>query len=119
MSAFRVFHSTVKDPEKFQAYAQSVGPTLAPFEGTVVQKGKNAGVLEGAHRHEAVGILKFPDLDKAVGWYRSADYQALVPNRNAAAELTVISYEEPVAYANARYPGIEARNAGAEPRFFR
>lgn len=95
MSAFLIFHSTVKDPERFQTYAQSVGPTLTPFDGAVVKKGKTAGVLEGAHSHQAVGILKFPDLDKAIGWYDSADYQALIPNRNEAAELTVISYEEP------------------------
>lgn len=95
MNAFLIFHSTVKDPEKFQIYAQSVSTTLATYNGLVVQKGKVAGVLEGEHEHRAVGILKFPDLDTALGWYNSPDYQSLIANRNAAANMTIISYEEP------------------------
>ena len=56
-----------------------------------MRKGKTARVLEGEHSHQAVGILRFPDLDRAIGWYGSDEYQALIPNRNLAANLTVIS----------------------------
>ena len=62
-----------------------------------MRKGKTARVLEGEHSHQAVGILRFPDLDKPIGWYGSDEYQALIPNRNLAADLTVVSYEEPAA----------------------
>ncbi len=97
MNAFIVFHATVKDAEKFQSYKQSAWPTLAPYGGEVVQKGRKAAVLQGEHNHEVVVILQFPDLDAANAWYNSTDYQALVPNRNAAADLTIISYEVPAA----------------------
>lgn len=62
-----------------------------------MRKGKTARVLEGEHSHQAVRILKYPDLDKAIGWYGSDEYQALISNRNLAADLTVNSHEEPTA----------------------
>lgn len=95
MSAFLIFHSAVKNPEKFQAYAQAVPATLKSFGGTLMAKGKSARVLSGTHDHSTVGILKFTDLSKAHGWYESEAYQSLIPNRNEAADMTVISYEEP------------------------
>lgn len=97
MSAFLVVRSTIKDPEKFQAYAQAVGPTLAPFKGEVALRGKAVQALAGEDSHQTVGILKFPDRSAASAWYGSADYQALVPNRDAAADMTVVCYEEPPA----------------------
>jgi len=95
MSAFLIFHSTVKDAEKFQGYAQAVPATLKPFHGELLARGKSAKVLSGVHNHPTVGILKFTDLNRAHGWYESEAYQALIPNRNEAADMTIISYEEP------------------------
>lgn len=97
MSAFLIFHSAVKDPEKFQVYAQAVPATLKSFGGTLMAKGKSARVLSGKHNHSTVGILQFSDLTQAHGWYESDAYQALIPNRNEAADMTVISYEQPAA----------------------
>ena len=97
MSAFLIFHSAIKNQKKFQEYAQAVPATLKSFGGTLMVKGKSAKVLSGKHDHSNVGILKFADLSKAHGWYESKDYQSLIPNRNEAADMTVISYEEPVA----------------------
>ena len=61
MSAYMIFHSTVKDPEAFQTYAKSVGDTLIPFDGQVVLCGKTTAVRAGEHPHQAVGVLAFPD----------------------------------------------------------
>jgi uncharacterized protein (DUF1330 family) len=95
MSAFLIFHSTVRDPEKFQIYVSSVPATLKPFGGSLLTRGKSAKVLSGQHKHPTVGILKFSDLNQAHGWYESEAYQALISNRDAAAEMTIVSYEEP------------------------
>jgi len=95
MSAFLIFHSAIKNPEKFQTYAQAVPATLKSFGGTLMAKGKSARVLSGKHDHSTVGILKFSNLSQAHGWYESDAYQSLIPIRNEAADMTVISYEEP------------------------
>lgn len=96
MSAFVIFHSTVKDPAKFQAYAQSVAPTLKDFGGEVILRGKASAVLAGDHAHQAVGVLKFPDVGKISNWYNSAAYQELIGNRDEGADVVAISYAEPV-----------------------
>jgi uncharacterized protein (DUF1330 family) len=95
MPAFMIFHSTVTDREAFFAYARSVPATLLPFGGTILAKGKTERVLAGEHRHTNVGIIRFPDLDKAHRWYLSEAYQALIPIRDAAADITVVSYQDP------------------------
>ena len=95
MSAFVIFHSTVKDPAKFQAYAQAVPSTLTPFSGEVALRGKVAGVLAGEHGHQTVGVLKFPDQTTAKDWYDSDAYQSLIPNRDEAADMVVVSYDGP------------------------
>ena len=89
-----IFHSNIKDPKKFQGYAQSVPITLKPFGGELMTKGKTMKVLSGSHDHQNVGILKFPDSAKAKGWYESQEYQDLILNREEAADMTIISYEE-------------------------
>jgi uncharacterized protein (DUF1330 family) len=95
MSAFYVFHTTIKDPDKFQIYAKSVGATLEPFGGKVLMRGKVTEVMAGTHDRQNVVILTFPDRDAALGWYRSDAYQALLPTRDAAADMTAICYEAP------------------------
>lgn len=97
MSAFIIFHSTVTNPEAFAGYASSVPATLSPFDGTLLTKGKVERVFSGNHDYSNVGILQFPDLDKAHKWYASEAYQKLIPVRDAAATITAISYQEPAA----------------------
>jgi len=97
MTAFMIFHSTVKDPDNFMSYAKSVAATLEPFGGRVLTKGKAKKVFAGEHTHQTVGVLSFPNLENAHGWYESEAYQSLIPARDAAADMTVISYIEPTA----------------------
>jgi uncharacterized protein (DUF1330 family) len=95
MSAFLIFHGTIKDAEKFGRYGKAVPPTLKSFGGEIFLRGKAGRVLAGEHDHKIFAMLKFPDLNNAHGWYQSDAYQALIQNRDEAADFTVISFEEP------------------------
>ena len=95
MTAFMIFHSTITNQENFVKYASSVPATLEPFNGYVLAKGKAQKVFSGDNRHATVGILKFPSLQEAHDWYESDAYQSLIPVRDSAVDMTVISYEEP------------------------
>jgi len=97
MSAFMIFHSTVKDPDNFIIYAKSVPATLEPFGGSVLTKGKTEKVFTGEHTYKNVGVLSFPNLESAHGWYESEAYQSLIPVRDVAADMMVISYTIPMA----------------------
>lgn len=95
MAAFFIVTTTVKDQEAYQAYIQSVGPTLAPFGGKAVLRGKAVEALAGALNHETVGIIEFPDIDALNDWHASEAYQALLPLRSRAADMTITSYVIP------------------------
>lgn len=95
MTAFFIVTTSVKDPEAYQAYTKSVGPTLAPFGGKAVLRGKADGVLAGVLTHQLVGIIEFPDLDALKAWHGSEAYQALIPLRSKAADMTITTYTVP------------------------
>ncbi|MAE04785.1 MAG: hypothetical protein CMH76_00460 [Nitrospinae bacterium] len=42
-------------------------------------------------------VIKFPDQVAAKAWYDSPEYQALIPNRDEAADMVFISFNEPPA----------------------
>jgi uncharacterized protein (DUF1330 family) len=50
-------------------------------------------VLSGEHSHTDTVVIRFPDAGSAAGWYASADYQALIPLREQAADIVLVSYE--------------------------
>jgi uncharacterized protein (DUF1330 family) len=95
MSAFFIATVKIKDQEKFQEYASSTGPTLTPFGGELLKRGKAVSTLAGSSDHQMVGIIAFPDIDALDNWYQSDAYQALIPLRDSAADMTLTTYVEP------------------------
>ena len=95
MSAFFVATSKIRDTEKFQEYGGKAGQTLAAFGGELVTKGKAENTLAGTSDHHAVGVIRFPDLEALNNWYNSAEYQALIPLRDSAVDMTLVAYSAP------------------------
>jgi uncharacterized protein (DUF1330 family) len=38
-------------------------------------------------------VIRFPDSDSVSNWFNSKAYQALIPLRDQAAEIVLVSYE--------------------------
>jgi len=95
MSSFLIVHITIKDPEKLKTYISSAGATLAEFGAEILTKGKVINTLVGEHNGHSAAVIKFPDQAAIDVWYNSANYQALIPNRDEAADMVFISYDEP------------------------
>ena len=93
MAANVIGHITVKNPEKWGEYREKVPATLAPWGGEVMLRGRRIAVLSGAHPYTDTVVIRFPDANAAKGWYGSPAYQALIPIREQAAEMVLISYE--------------------------
>lgn len=87
-------HITIKDPEKWAEYRSQVPGTLAPWGAELLLRGKLAEVFSGAHAHGDTVVIRFPDLAAARGWHASAAYQALIPLRQQAADVTLLLFEE-------------------------
>ncbi|MBE7636222.1 DUF1330 domain-containing protein [Sneathiella sp. P13V-1] len=95
MTAFFVASVTVKNPEKMAEYAAAAAKTFTAFGGEPLLKGKRVEDLAGSADHQMVAIVKFPDSNSLKGWYQSDAYQALIPLRDEAADMTLVSHEVP------------------------
>jgi uncharacterized protein (DUF1330 family) len=93
MSAYLIGHITVKNTDKWKTYVEGVRKSLMPFETEVIFRGKRASVLAGEHPHENTVVIKFPDQPTLQQWYNSGEYQGLIPTRDEAADVVIISYD--------------------------
>ena len=93
MSAFFVAAVTIKDSEKFAEYASKFGASAAPHGGKPLIRGRFAKSLAGSGGHDLTAIVQFPDMAALDAWHASDAYQALIPIREQAADMTIIAYE--------------------------
>jgi len=93
MSAYLIGHITVKDTDKWQIYVDGVRKSLIPFKAEILFRGKRAAVLAGEQPHANTVVIKFHDQPTLQKWYNSDEYQGLIPNRDEAADVVIVSYD--------------------------
>jgi len=94
MAAYLIGHITVKDSGQWDIYVEGVGKSLLPYRAEIVFRGKRAKVLAGEHPHENTVVIQFPDQKSLQNWYSSKDYQELIPIRDKAADVVIVSYDD-------------------------
>ena len=95
MTAFFVATVTIKGVEKFHEYGAKAMVTFESFGGVIIQRGKHEGNFAGSSKHHAVGIVQFPSAEQMNKWFASEAYQAIIPLRNEAADMTITKYIAP------------------------
>ena len=86
MAVYAVFHSTVTDPDKMQAYMEQVIGTI-PGEGVrPLAIDDNTQTLEGETPHHRTVIVEFDSEDRLRGWYESDAYKAIRGLRHEGTE---------------------------------
>ncbi len=93
-NAYLIGHITVKDAEKWSEYRSKVPVTLVPWGGELVFRGSLSSVLAGNHKHTDTVVIRFPDLQSLTDWHSSQEYQSLIPIRQEAAKIDLLTYEE-------------------------
>jgi uncharacterized protein (DUF1330 family) len=93
MAAYLVGHISVKDPDLWQIYIAGVQKSLAPFDAELVFRGQRAAILAGEHAHNQCVVIKFASQADLQQWYHSDTYQDLIPTRDKAADVAIISYD--------------------------
>lgn len=86
-------HIRVIDAARWADYRARVGATLAPFGGELVMRGRVDAVLAGDWPRTDTVVLRFADAATACAWHDSPAYQALVPLREAGAEVVLVGYQ--------------------------
>jgi uncharacterized protein (DUF1330 family) len=92
-TAYLVGHIAVKDTEKWAEYRAQVPATLAPWHAEISFRGKCVEVLAGEHPYSDIVVIRFPNKEAIKSWHQSPAYQALIPLRQEAAEMLLLSYE--------------------------
>ncbi|MBF0266410.1 MAG: DUF1330 domain-containing protein [Gammaproteobacteria bacterium] len=92
-NTYLVGHITVKDKEKWQEYRSKVSATIEKFGGELVFRGSLDSVLSGSHKHQDTVVIKFPNMQSLNDWYNSPQYQSIIPIRDEAAIMDLLTYE--------------------------
>ncbi len=80
MSTLIVIDLNPKDKEQLNNYSSLAAKTLAPYQGAFIAKGP-IQALHGDAEYPIKVVIQFPDKTKALDWYHSKAYQALIPTR--------------------------------------
>lgn len=95
MPAFFIATVKIKNAEKFQEYASQAAATFSSYGGEIALRGKAEEALAGSLEHNSVGVVRFPDMESLLRWFKSKEYQAIIPLRKKAADMTIIAYSVP------------------------
>jgi uncharacterized protein (DUF1330 family) len=84
MPAYVIFDLHVDDPDAYAPYREPAGRSVEAHGGRYLARGGAHEVLEGDWDVDRLVILQFPSMEQARAWYGSADYQEVLPIRQAA-----------------------------------
>ncbi len=90
---YLIGHITVKQPDTWVTYCEQVPGTLVPWGASIVFRGQKTEVLNGSHPQSLTVVIRFPSAAAVAAWHSSPGYQALIPLRDAAADVVLLSYE--------------------------
>jgi len=85
MSSLVIASFNLLDETKLKQYSAAAAETLQQYGGEFIAKGK-ASTLHGEPRFAMTAVIQFADRETAENWYRSENYQKIIPLRNQAME---------------------------------
>ena len=85
-----IFTEDIKDQDGINAYAGKAVPTVIQSGGRPIVVADDVDVIEGKWHGSRTVIIEFDSVEAAKAWYNSADYQAVVGLRHAAADSNAV-----------------------------
>ena len=85
-----IFTMEIHDRAGFEAYLEQAVPTLVQAGGRPIVVDDNPDVIEGRWPWARTAVLEFDSVDAARAWYRSPGYQAIVVQRQKAADTNAV-----------------------------
>lgn len=92
MSAYIVGTITVRDEARWARYVEAVAGTFERFGGEVMLRAGAPVSLAGRAHGSRVVVARFADMAALRRWFDSAEYQSLIPLRDAAADVVLTAY---------------------------
>ncbi len=94
LAAYMIFTEAITDPDGLQAYAAKAVPTVLQYGGIPRIASGAVDVLEGEWHGQQTVMLEFESVEAANAWYNSAEYQAVIGERHAAATSNGAIFEQ-------------------------
>ena len=90
MTTYAVAHlKNVQMGPELRSYVEAIDETLAPHDGSFIIHGGSQTPLEGELGGDLI-VIAFPDRTSAENWYRSPDYQRIIPLRRNNSDGAVV-----------------------------
>lgn len=86
MSAYFVLHNRIRDPERMQRYIPKAIATMTSYDPEILVLDEQSQVIEGQTDLPRTIIVRFASREKAMAWYHSPEYRAVLPLRLEATE---------------------------------
>jgi uncharacterized protein (DUF1330 family) len=83
MPSYFVADVEITNSVGYEPYRAAVPATIAQYGGRYLTRGNAAELLEGGPEPKRIVILEFTDIAAAKRWYRSPEYQKILPIRLA------------------------------------
>jgi uncharacterized protein (DUF1330 family) len=89
MSVYIVARIEIHDRDRYGEYEAGFMAIFERHAGELLAVDEAPEVVEGSWSPTRTVLIRFPDRDAAMAWYRSADYQALAEHRFAASTADI------------------------------
>ena len=93
MAAYVIGEIEVTDPAEYAEYGKQVPATIERYGGRFVVRGGAVEPLEGGWTPKRLVVLEFPSMQKALAWYRSAEYAPLIKLRQQASRGKLVAVD--------------------------
>jgi uncharacterized protein (DUF1330 family) len=83
---YAIVTELIRDPAVYRSYVEKAVRTIQQAGGRIIVADDNPTILEGRWLPSRTVVLEFDSVEAVRRWYDSAEYQAIVGLRRAAAE---------------------------------
>jgi uncharacterized protein (DUF1330 family) len=91
MTVYALIELEITNMDGMGPYIQAVSGTIAAHGGKYLVRAGNTEVVEGGLGEYPVKVvLEFPSMVAAKAWYKSPEYQAILPHRTNSSKGNVI-----------------------------
>jgi uncharacterized protein (DUF1330 family) len=90
VTVYAIAQLRIHDRVPYERYVAGFMPVLRQYGGRLVVADGAPEVTEGEWTGDRVVVLAFDDRDTFHTWFNSAEYQAIVKDRWAAAETSIL-----------------------------
>lgn len=90
MSVYVIAQVEILNPEVYAEYLERSVGLLDGFPATVLVSDDEPEVIEGRWSGPRTVVVEFPSREEAMAWYRSPQYQATIPLRDASTVTNLV-----------------------------